>query len=407
MSKKLFDSVTNIKKDKLIVISVAIIAVILVLVYLFDSGEQIDGANNPNKFVLSETGEASDINMSIPSINQKQDTSLLDAYKSVKRDSLQELRRREEGLGMGANTMLFEPTVLKKVVDEDEERRKMEEELGISSNKSRRRTESSLGNPTTPIVPESKAKNSHNVYGDYSMWNTNNSAKSDKSKSVSKKKIEDTDAQEWEDEEEEQADVERLERKQRALDLAKGTTSSSKKNNSSLKSKSKGKSFEDLPETEQRRLMLQTGGKYEESESIKAKIMSTGTIKNGQTVRIITEETANLNYNVIPSGTIIAGIVNFSENRMNIKFSTIRLKNKIIKVNLVVYSMDGLEGFAVDSENFTEDVENEGISEAVKATGRVGRIVGSVISSKKRAREISVDLGRDVRCILVNKNLEE
>lgn len=403
MSKKLFDSVTNIKKDKLIVVSVAFIAVILLLVYLFGSEEQID---SNKKFVVSETGEASDINMSIPSINQKQDTSLLDAYRSIKRDSLQELRRKEEGLGIGANTMLFEPAVLKKVVDEDEERRKMEEELGISSNKSRQRTESSLGNPVNPIVPESKIKNSHNVYGDYSMWNTNNNTKSNKSKSASKKKIEDEDVQEWENEdEEEQANLERSERKQRALDLARGVTPSSKKNK--ISSKSKNKSFEDLPETEQRRLMLQTGGRYEESESIKAKIMSTGTIKNGQTVRIITEETANLNYNVIPSGTIIAGIVNFSENRMNIKFSTIRLKNKIIKVNLVVYSMDGLEGFAVDSENFTEDVENEGISEAVKATGRVGRIVGSVISSKKKAREISVDLGRDVRCILVNKNLEE
>lgn len=398
MSKKLFDSVTNIKKDKLIVVAVAIIAVILLLSYIFGSSEQID--DNTKKFVLSETGEASDINMSVPSMkNQKQDSSLLDAYGRAKRDSLQELRRQEEGLGMGANTMLFEPAVLrKKVVDEDQERLKMEQELGLKVDKSRVKTESSLENPSRPIVPEKKVRNSHNVYGDYSMW--------DNPKKVSKKEVRvKEDVQEWESDEEEQADVERAERKQRALDLAKGkSTSSLSKNSVSSKSK---KTFEDLPETEQRRLILQTGGKYQESETIKAKIMSTGIVKAGQTVRIITEEVANLNYNVIPSGTIIAGVVSFNQNRMNIQFSTIRLKDKIIKVNLVVYSMDGLEGFPVDSENYTEDVENEGISEAVKATGRIGRIVGSVVSSKKRTREMSVDLGRDVRCLLVNKDMLE
>ncbi len=166
--------------------------------------------------------------------------------------------------------------------------------------------------------------------------------------------------------------------------------------------------FEDLPETEQKRILLQTGQRtYQESTEIKAKIISTGEVKAGQTVRLMLQEKAILNFKVIPSGTTISGVVSFNQNRMNINFSTIRLKNEIIKVNLDLYAMDGLKGLPIGGENYTKESEDEGINEAISKTGRIGRIVGSVAKSVRREKEISVDLGRDISCILVNNSIEE
>lgn len=166
--------------------------------------------------------------------------------------------------------------------------------------------------------------------------------------------------------------------------------------------------FEDLPETEQRRILLQTGQRtYQESSEISAKIISTGEVKAGQAVRLMLQEKAVLSFKVIPSGTIISGTVGFDQNRMKINFSTIRLKNEIIKVNLDLYAMDGLLGLPITGESHTEEAENEGLDEAVSRTGRVGRIAGSVVKSLKSSKKQGVNLGNNVACILVNNNVNE
>lgn len=176
----------------------------------------------------------------------------------------------------------------------------------------------------------------------------------------------------------------------------------------SKKSK-KGQSFEDLSPTEQRRILLETGkSSYEETAEFSAMILSSGMVKSGQTITLITKEDAYINLNKIPKGTTIAGIVSFSENRLQVNFSTIRLKNKIIKVNLTLYSLDGLEGLPVDSNLFNKDVQDTGedeISQEVTST-RVGRIASALYKGSKSRKEQKVDLGRDIMCLLVNNNVE-
>ncbi|MFJ1366990.1 conjugative transposon protein TraM [Capnocytophaga canimorsus] len=166
--------------------------------------------------------------------------------------------------------------------------------------------------------------------------------------------------------------------------------------------------FEDLPQTEQRRILLQTGQRtYQESSEIRAKIISSGEVKAGQTIRLMLQEDAVLSFKLIPRGTTISGIVSFNENRMRINFSTIRLKTEIVKVNLDLYAMDGLVGLPISGESHTKESEDEGIDEAISRTGRVGRIVGGIAKSIRRSKDISVNLGNDVACILVNNNIEE
>lgn len=174
--------------------------------------------------------------------------------------------------------------------------------------------------------------------------------------------------------------------------------------------KKKAKTFDELSEIEQRKILLETGkSSYEETAEFSAMIMTTGTVKNGQTITLITKEDAFINFEKIPKGTTMAGIVSFGENRLHVNFSTIRIKKKIIKVNLTLYGLDGLEGLPVGSDVFNKELEDTGTAEVTQEiqTTRVGRIASSLLKSSKGRKEQKVDLGRDIMCILVNNNIEE
>jgi hypothetical protein len=173
----------------------------------------------------------------------------------------------------------------------------------------------------------------------------------------------------------------------------------------------KATSFDDLPQNEQRRILLETGRSYyEETEEFSAMIMSSGMVRSGQTIILITKEDAYLNFEKVPKGTTIAGTVSFSDNRLQVNFSTIRLKNnKIVKVNLTLYGLDGLEGLPVGANLDNKDINDTGFDEATSdnITGtRIERIGKGLLKNSRQRREVKVDLGRDIMCILVNNNVK-
>lgn len=174
------------------------------------------------------------------------------------------------------------------------------------------------------------------------------------------------------------------------------------------KKRNEVKTFDDLSPTEQRRILLETGqSQYEETVEFSAMIMSSGMVKSGETITIITKEDAYLNFEKIPKGTTMAGIVSFGDNRLQVSFSTIRLKKKIVKVNLSLYGLDGLEGLPVGSDLLSKDVSDTRIEEAtdIDVTGTKAERIGKrLFKSAKSRKEVKVDLGRDIMCILVNNN---
>jgi hypothetical protein len=176
------------------------------------------------------------------------------------------------------------------------------------------------------------------------------------------------------------------------------------------KTRRKAQSFEELDPIEQKRILLETGrAEYEESAEISAMIMSDGMVKSGQTIIIMTKEDAYINFEKIPKGTTIAGVVSFGENRLLVNFSTIRLKKKIMKVNLSLYALDGLIGLPVGNDLLSKDVSDTGFDEATDEdlTGtRVEKIGKRIFKSARNRKEVKVDLGRDIMCILVNNNVQ-
>lgn len=173
--------------------------------------------------------------------------------------------------------------------------------------------------------------------------------------------------------------------------------------------KGKAKSFEELSAIEQRRILLETGQSYyQETSEFSAMIMSSGMVKSGEVITIITKEDAYINFEKIPRGTTMAGVVSFGENRLQVNFSTIRLKKKILKVDLTLYGLDGLAGLPVDIDMLNKDIQDageDGVTEAVNTT-RLGRITTALYRGAKGRKEQKVDLGRDIMCILVNNNAE-
>lgn len=170
----------------------------------------------------------------------------------------------------------------------------------------------------------------------------------------------------------------------------------------------KPQKFSDLPATEQRRILLQTGqAQYKESEYIQAKIVSTGKIKPGKTIYLMLQEDAVLSFRKMPRGTRIGGVVRMNDNRMTVEFSSINLKGEILDVTLDLYGTDGILGLPVSGEDVTREAKDEGINEAISHTGRVGKFVGSVTKSLQRTKDNSVDLGNNISCILRNRHKKE
>lgn len=168
-------------------------------------------------------------------------------------------------------------------------------------------------------------------------------------------------------------------------------------------------SFEDLTAVEKRRILLETGlSEYSESQEISAMIISSGEVRSGQTITLQLKEDAYLKFKKIPKGTTISGVVSFSENRMQVNFSTIRIKRKIIKVNLTLYGLDGLVGLPLGNDVLQKDMRDVGYEEANSEdiTGtRAERIIKKVGRLIKTKKEVKVDLGRDIMCILVNNDI--
>jgi hypothetical protein len=88
----------NINKKNIIVIIVAIVAAVLVIVFVFTNPLE-ENKSATDKVVLSENGEASYLNLSVPSSNQKEDSStILEKLEQIKIDSINKAKLNSTGL---------------------------------------------------------------------------------------------------------------------------------------------------------------------------------------------------------------------------------------------------------------------------------------------------------------------
>lgn len=87
----------GINKQGIIVITVAAIASILIIAFIFSN--PVSENPNTDKVVLEENGDASYLNLSVPNSNQKEDSlSLIDKLDKIKTDSINKAKMNTSGL---------------------------------------------------------------------------------------------------------------------------------------------------------------------------------------------------------------------------------------------------------------------------------------------------------------------
>ena len=87
----------GINKQGIVVITIAVIASILIIAFIFSN--PVDENTNTDKVILDDNGEASYLNLSVPNSNQKEDSlSLIDKIQKIKNDSLNNLKINSTGL---------------------------------------------------------------------------------------------------------------------------------------------------------------------------------------------------------------------------------------------------------------------------------------------------------------------
>lgn len=391
-------------KEKIIVIGVSVLAVILLLVFLFKPSGEVEEQKG-EAVVLSETGEASYINTSIPEFGTKKDcTNLVDKYAKIKQDSINDsriLKNDQEFFAEEGNSRLLSRSSGGNLTGRENNSYldNSSDRLEAFMNQSSARAQKSISSmqeedeeeeeKPTPKKKKSKSNSTRSVYGDYSFWD-NTPVQNNRSQG------------------QRQASNQEIVDQGSAL-ASQGVSQSqeiqnTQNNNRTSYTRGRGKKvdFEDLSPEEQKQVLREIGKPYyEENSEILAEIVTIGTVQNGESVKLMTTEDAIWNLHKIPRGTIITGVVSFSANRCNIELSSFVLKGrKIVDGNFEVYSMNGAKGLEINGFNATEEVENEGISEGLEKLGRVGRATNVVRSAISNKNKKSITISNRTPCLL-------
>ena len=390
-------------KEKIIVIGVSVLAVILLLVFLFKPSGEVQEQKG-EAVVLSETGEASYINTSIPEFGAKKDcTNLVDKYAKIKQDSINEsriLKNDQEFFAEEGNSRLLSRSSGGNLTGRENNSYSdnSSDRLEAFMNQSSARAQKSISSmqeedeeeeeKPVPKKKKSKSNSTRSVYGDYSFWD-NTPVQNNRSQG--------------------QRQASNQEIDQGSALASQGVSQSqeiqnTQNNNRTNYTRGRGKkvNFEDLSPEEQKQVLREIGKPYyEENSEILAEIVTIGTVQNGESVKLMTTEDAIWNLHKIPRGTIITGVVSFSANRCNIELSSFVLKGrKIVDGNFEVYSMNGAKGLEINGFNATEEVENEGISEGLEKLGRVGRATNVVRSAISNKNKKSITISNRTPCLL-------
>lgn len=137
---------------------------------------------------------------------------------------------------------------------------------------------------------------------------------------------------------------------------------------------------------------------------IKARLLSQGYVNTGKSISFVLLEKAELQGKTIKNGQIITGIAQEQNNRLLVKFSTIKVNGKIIPVEMQLYGSDGMEGLPISA---TEQNQNNRTSSIVSNTlGNipiVGGIANDAIQNNSNNRRSNIKLPPNISCTILYK----
>lgn len=137
---------------------------------------------------------------------------------------------------------------------------------------------------------------------------------------------------------------------------------------------------------------------------IKARLLSQGYVNTGKSISFVLLEKAVLKGKTIKKGQIVTGVAQEQNNRLLVKFSTIKVNGKIIPVEMQLYGSDGMEGLPISA---TEQNQNNRTSSIVSNTlGNipvVGGIANDAIQNNNNNRKSNIKLPPNISCTILYK----
>ncbi|PXW07092.1 uncharacterized protein DUF3714 [Chryseobacterium sp. CBTAP 102] len=126
------------------------------------------------------------------------------------------------------------------------------------------------------------------------------------------------------------------------------------------------------------------------SKKIRAKLLSTGFASNGRDLSFIMLEPTTIGGEQTKKGQVITGSARISEDRLTVRFRTIKINGKTIPINGSVMGFDGDEGMPISGERDGSGTGDYIRDEAVSQSSRIP-VVGGIISRASNSRGTSQD----------------
>lgn len=144
--------------------------------------------------------------------------------------------------------------------------------------------------------------------------------------------------------------------------------------------------------------------KERKTGQIKARLLSQGFINTGKSISFVLLEKAEINNITTKKGQIITGIAQEQNNRLMVKFSTIKIEGKIILVDMQLYGSDGLEGLPISGiEQQSSGRTSSIINSTIGSIPVVGGIANDAIQNNSGNRKSNIKLPPNVSCIILYK----
>lgn len=147
-----------------------------------------------------------------------------------------------------------------------------------------------------------------------------------------------------------------------------------------------------------------------EGKQVRAKLISQGYATSGRSLSFVLLDATKINGENVAKGQVVTGIASEENNRLMVNFSTIKVKNKIVPVQMQLLGSDGMAGLPVggnNSNNLGNEAGNRGKDMARQQVNRIpviGGLVGSAIGGGNRTSDNKIKLSNNIECIIVHYN---
>ena len=135
------------------------------------------------------------------------------------------------------------------------------------------------------------------------------------------------------------------------------------------------------------------------SSKVRAKLITQGYASNGKSISFVLLEPTTIAGKKTKKGQVITGIAKEQNNRLSVNFSEIKIDGQRFPASMQLIGFDGYEGFPI-STNTTQDNNSQLKDRAISETNRIP-VVGGIISSVTTKKvDNRLKLGENVECTI-------